>query len=82
MARNTMKQIDDKWKTKEEFFIGDWVFLKLQPYKQTIVILRKNMKLNSCYFGLYKIIQKIRVVDKLLLPITTNIHLVFSCFFL
>jgi len=43
--------------------------------------LRRNMKLNPCYFGPYKIIQKIRVVDKLLLPTTTNIHLVFSCLF-
>jgi hypothetical protein len=40
--------------------------------------LRRNMKLNPCYFGPYKIIQKIGTVAyKLFLLSAVNIHSVF-----
>ena len=32
-ARNCMKQQANQNKTKREFEVGEWVFVKLQPYK-------------------------------------------------
>ena len=41
-TRNKMKQIADKKRTEREFEEGDWVFLKLQPYRQNSVAVRKK----------------------------------------
>ena len=38
-ARNRMKQFADKHRTERVFAVGDWVYLKLQPYRQTSVAL-------------------------------------------
>ncbi|KAE8673195.1 hypothetical protein F3Y22_tig00111807pilonHSYRG00050 [Hibiscus syriacus] len=40
---------------EQEFQIGDEVYLKLQPYRQTSLALRRNLKLAARYFGPYKI---------------------------
>jgi hypothetical protein len=34
ITRNRMKQQVDQHRTEREFEMGDWVFVKLQPYKQ------------------------------------------------
>jgi hypothetical protein len=34
MAQNRMKQQEDQHRSERSFEIGDWVFLRLQPYKQ------------------------------------------------
>ena len=34
-ARNCLKQQVDSKRTDREFEVGDWVFVHLQPYKQT-----------------------------------------------
>lgn len=61
--------------------VGDWVYLKLQPYivsRQTSVALRKNLKLTSKYYGPYLITERIGLVAyKLGLPSTSKIHVVF-----
>ena len=56
------------------------VFLKLQPYRQTSVTLRRSIKMNPRYYGPYKILQKMGVMAyKLLLLAKARIHYVFSC---
>ena len=78
-----MKQQADQHRSERNFEVGDWVFLRLQPYKQiSIKQQKKNNKLSPRYYGPYQIMQKIgSVAYKLELPPTTKIHLVFhvSC---
>ena len=54
------------------------MFLKLQPYRQASVAIRKNLKLASKFYGPYQIVKKIGpMAYKLRLPPTTKIHPVF-----
>jgi len=77
-TRHKMKQLADKKRTKREFAEGDWVFLKLQPYKQNSVAVRKNFKLNPRYYDPYQISKRIGMVAyKLKLPEESLIHPVF-----
>ena len=46
-AQQWMKSQADKNRTEREFLVGDQVYLKLQPYVQSSVTPRSNMKL--CY---------------------------------
>lgn len=57
VARNRMKQQADKRRSEREFQVRNWVYLKLQPYKQTSLALRKTLKLSAKSGPL-------RVVDK------------------
>ena len=73
-----MKYYANKKRTEREFQIGDEVYLKLQPYKQTSLALRNNLKLSSRYYGPYTMIARIgKVAYKLQLPITSKLHPVF-----
>lgn len=57
---------------------GDWVFVKLQHYKEHSVVHRGNQKLFVKFFGLFQVIAKIRVVAyKLQLPVEYKIRPVF-----
>jgi len=77
-ARNKMKQIADKKRTEREFKEGDWVFLKLQPYRQNSVAVRKNLKLNPRYYGPFQISKRIGMVAyELKVPEGSLIHPVF-----
>ena len=37
--------------------IGELTLVKLQPYRQHLVALRKNQKLGMKYFGLFEVIE-------------------------
>lgn len=54
------------------------VYLKLQPYRQSSVALRRNLKLTSKYYGPFKIINRVGpVAYELQLPEGSKIHPVF-----
>lgn len=61
-AQERMKYYADKRRSNRTFQVGDMVYLKLQPYRQTYVPLRKHLKLSSKYYGPYKILSKIGLV--------------------
>lgn len=77
-VRNRMKQQADKHRTDRVFQVGDWVFLKLQPYVQTSLRQFKYSKLGPKYFGPFLVIEKVgQVAYKLDLPNEAQIHPVF-----
>ena len=73
-----MKQQADKRRSDRSFDVGDLVYVKLQPYRQTIVVNHKYLKLLVRYFGPCQIIGKVgEVAYKLDLLEESKIHPVF-----
>ncbi|XP_077237223.1 uncharacterized protein LOC143878893 [Tasmannia lanceolata] len=78
MAQERMKTFADKHRTEKSFNVGDWVYLRLQPYRQVSVAARRSMKLAARYFGPFQILQKVGpVAYKLELPQRSKIFPVF-----
>jgi hypothetical protein len=83
MAQNCMKQQAYQHRSERSFEVGDWVFLRLQPYKQmSLKQAKKDNKLSPKYYGPYKVLQKIGTMAyKLDLSTSSRVHPVFhvSC---
>ena len=83
LTHNRMKQQVDQHHIEISFDVGDWVFLRLQPYKTiSLTQAKKDNKLSPKYYGPYKVLQKIGTMTyKLELPATSRVHPVFhvSC---
>ena len=78
LARQRMKSQADLKRWEVSFEVGDYVYLKLQPYRQTLVAFRASMKLAPRFFGPYLIIGKVGTVAcRLALPPSSQIHNVF-----
>jgi hypothetical protein len=84
MPQNRMKQQVDQHRSEREFEVGDWVFLRLQPYKQiSLKKKKKDNKLAPKYYGPYKILQRIEsMAYKLELPPYSHVHPSLPCLFL
>lgn len=61
-AQQQMKFFADKKRSFREFKVGDWVYLKLQPYVQSSIAPRANHKLAFKYYGPYLVLDKIGTV--------------------
>lgn len=76
-AQSHMKNLADQHRTDKQFDVGSWLFVKLQPYRQT-TIRNNHHKLSKKCFGPFQIIEHIGpVAYKLLLPQDSRIHIVF-----
>lgn len=77
-AIHRMKLYADSHRSEREFEVGDWVFLRMQPFRNAPNQLRKQTKLSVKYFGPYQILERIGVVAyKLNLPNGCRLHPVF-----
>nr|XP_028954707.1 uncharacterized protein LOC114823369 [Malus domestica] len=78
VAQDRQKSIADKHSKDREFTVGDFVFLKLSPWK-CVVRFGKRGKLSPRYVGPYQIIERIcAIAYKLELPLELSlIHNIF-----
>lgn len=77
-AQLRMKHQADKGRSERSFAVGDYVFLKLQPYTQSSVVNRPYPKLAFKFFGPFEILEKIgQSAYRLQLPDSSLIHPVF-----
>jgi hypothetical protein len=70
--------------SERDFEVGDWVFLRRQPYKHmSLKHQKKETKLAPKYYGPYKVLLRIGSMDyKLELQRSSHVHLVFHVPFL
>ncbi|XP_077215933.1 uncharacterized protein LOC143850587 [Tasmannia lanceolata] len=77
-AQSRMKSLADQKRTDKQFEVGNWILLKLQPYRQQSVAPRSSQKLSKRFYGTYEIDSKVSAVAyKLKLPEHSRIHPVF-----
>lgn len=58
-AQNRMKLLADRHRSDRQFFVGEQVLLKLQPYAQHSVANRPFPKLAFKFFGPFTVVEKI-----------------------
>lgn len=74
-SQDIMKQFANKGRTKRSLEVGDWVYLKLQTFRQTSVAIRKNLKTASKCYGRYEVEKRIgKVAYKLKFPAQSLVH--------
>lgn len=80
-AQMAMKQIADNHRRDVEFAVGDWVYVRLRPYRQVSVAGHNNYnKLLKRFFGPYQITERLgKVAYRLELPSNSKIHPIFHC---
>lgn len=77
-AQARMKNYTDSHRTERQFSVDDFVYLRLQPYRQITVANQSFSKLSPRFYGPFKVLEKIGTVAyKLDLPVTSRIHPVF-----
>ena len=82
-TQERMKFQADKHKQERSFKVGDWVYLRLQPYRQTILAYKEKWKLSPRFFGPFQILQKVGTVSyKLALPPEFRLHPAFHVSYL
>ncbi|RVW79535.1 Transposon Tf2-2 polyprotein [Vitis vinifera] len=58
-AQSKMKSSADAHRRAVQFEVGDFVYIKLRPYRLRSLAKRPNEKLSPRYFGPYKVVQQI-----------------------
>jgi hypothetical protein len=55
-AQQRMKKFADTHHTERSFEVGDMVYLKMQPYRETTLGLRNSLKLASKWYGPFRVL--------------------------
>lgn len=77
-AKTRMVKFANLHRSKCQFAVGDWVYLKLQPYVQSSVAARASHKLAFKFFGPYQVLAKVgSIAYRLALPAFSSVHPVF-----
>ena len=75
-----MKLQADSKRRDISYNIGDWVYVKLQPYRQSSISNLTYHKWSKRFYGAFQITEQIGAVAyRLNLPSGSKIHLVFHC---
>jgi len=70
-----MKIQADKHMSEMKFAIGDWVWLKIQSYRQQSLQFRANQKLAPKFYGPFQVETKVgKVAYRLKLAAASQIH--------
>lgn len=78
-AQQIMKAQADQKLRNVVLEVGDMVFLKLPPYRQSTVAKRANRKLAPHFYGPFEVLARVgQVAYRLKLPPDSAIHLVFT----
>jgi hypothetical protein len=73
-----MKMYVDRHCTEHQFAVGDKVWLRLQPYVQSLVASRPLPKMAHKFYGPYEIIRRVKTMAyELQLPVGCHVHPVF-----
>lgn len=54
-----MKFFADKHHIEHKFKVGDQIYLRLQPYRQSLVAIHRNFKLVAHFYGPYPIMDRV-----------------------
>lgn len=81
LAQSRMKFYANRKRSERTLQVVDKVYLKLQPYRQSSVEVRRNLKLCAKYYGPYEVLEKIGSVAYCLqLPPGSQVHPVFHVY--
>ena len=77
-AQEIMKLQADKHHREVIFDVGDWVYVKLHPYRQRSLATKRNEKLVARFYEPFQVLSKVGTVAyKLAISHTASIHPVF-----
>ena len=59
LAQQRMELFADRHRKEMSYELGNWVFLKLQPYRMKLLARKLNENLSPRYYGPFRIIEKL-----------------------
>lgn len=77
-SHDKMVNLSNSQRRDVNFDVGDYVYLKIQPYRQMTIAFWATLKLAPRFYGLFPIVERVGLVAyRLALPPASCIHNVF-----